>query len=122
MQMTTMKRIALGLASLLLAGSVQADVKVRETKDSIVVANAKLQLTIHQQENGVDLVLSARNGGALTPLCRSFRPDPAKRASGNKLFDTTVTPHRFQATEMAKRFELVSNDKKQAVVRLTGQD
>ena len=105
-----------------LTGNVWPDVIVQETDTSLVVANAHLQLTIHQQEDGVGIVLSARDGGALTQLCRSFKPDPAKRGSGNKLFDTTVTPHRFQATEMAKRFELVSNDKKQAIVRLSGSD
>ena len=66
-----MKRIALGLASLLLAGSVQAEVKVRETEDSIVVANAELQLAIHQQEDGVAIALSAKDGGEFIPLCRS---------------------------------------------------
>ncbi|MGB1130099.1 MAG: hypothetical protein ACPG4K_08610, partial [Haloferula sp.] len=122
MRATAIERIALGLTSLLVAGSLRAEVKVRETEESIFVANTKLQLAIHQQEGGVDLVLSARKGDALTPLCRSFRPKAAKRAGGNKLFDTTVTPHRFQSTEMAKRFELVSKNDQQAVVRLTGQD
>jgi len=121
-QATAMKLTILVLTGVLFAGIVLAEVSVQETEKSLVVTNAHSQLTIHQKEEGVGIVLSARDGGALTPLCRSFKPDPTKRSSGNKLFDTTVTPHRFQAAEMAKRFELVSSDEKQAVVRLTGQD
>ena len=98
-----MKLTILVLTGVLFAGIVLAEVSVQETEKSLVVTNAHSQLTIHQKEEGVGIVLSARDGGALTPLCRSFKPDPTKRSSGNKLFDTTVTPHRFQAAEMGKR-------------------
>lgn len=106
-----------------LASPVEADLAIEEGPSKLEVSNDFLEITFAEQGGQVDVQLFALSkDGKSQLLCRSFRAAHAKRASGNKLFDTTVTKHRFQATEMAKRFELVSSDDQQVVVRLTGQN
>ena len=90
---------AIALFLFMLASPAQAGLAVEEGQGKLEVSNDFVELVFAEKDGQVEIKLAVvRKGGKPQLLCRSFRPDPAQRVSGNKLFDTTVTSHRFQAT------------------------
>jgi hypothetical protein len=60
------------------------------------VANGKIavELTKDTQQPAAITLLAADATGAWKSVCRTLRPDFTKAPAANKLFDTSVTPHR----------------------------
>ena len=111
------------LLAFFVASPVQAGLTVQQGSGKLGVSNDFVELAFTENHGLVEITLSAKDpAGKSQVLCRSFRPAPDKRDKGNKLFDTTVTAHRYQATELAKGFSVAAKDEQQVVVRLTGQD
>ena len=111
------------LLALVVVLPARAGLTVKHAPGKLDIANEFLDLTFGEKDGRVEITLSARNpAGESQVLCRSFRPTPDMRAKGNKLFDTTVTDHRYQATELAKGFGVASKDDKRVVVRVAGGD
>ncbi len=114
--------VATSSFSMLTHSAAGKDLKVAETSGKLEVSNDSVAIAFSEKDGFVEITLSAKDSGKSQALCRSFRPASAKRDKGNKLFDTTLTAHRYQATELAKGFRVVTKNDQQVVVRLTGQD
>lgn len=67
------------------------------------------------------MLLAADAAGAWQPVCRTLRPDLTKTPAANKLFETSVTPHRFQANEVFTEFSVVLRADEQVKIKLSGK-
>lgn len=87
------------------------------------VANDKIavELTSESQQPAGITLLAADANGAWKSICRTLRPDFSKAPAANKLFDSTVTPHRYQANEMFGEFSIASRTDKQVKIKLRGK-
>ena len=107
---------------LLLAGSAPAAWEVSENSGNLRVANGKIAVTLTQQQGAADILVSAADtAGTWHPVCRTLRPDFATTPAANKLFDTAVTPHRYQANQIFTEFSIATRSDTQVKVRLSGQ-
>ena len=98
--------------------TASADWEVVEDHGRIRVANDHTAVIFTQEAGTVNVLLSAADlDGDWWPVCRTVVPDQMRARGANKLFDTSVTHHRFQANEVFTEFALTSRS--EASVQLT---
>jgi hypothetical protein len=107
----------------LLTGSALAEWKIIEKPGQLSVANDKIGVVLTQQAKHPASVtlLAADPAGKWQPVCRTLRPDFTKKPAANKFFDTSVTPHRFQANEVFTEFSVLSRSDQQVKIKLSGK-
>ena len=113
----------LSAIALLLAAPASAEWKISENPGELRVANGRIGVVLTIEANhaaGITL-MAADKEGKWKPVCRTLRPDFTKTPAANKLFDTAVTPHRYQASEILTEFSIASRSDKQVKIRMSGQ-
>jgi len=86
------------------------------------IENGIIAVELRRGDGPLDISFQARNSkGNYQDVCEYFRPDFKKHPEGNKLFDTSVTPYRYQASEMVGDFEILAQSDDKVVVRVTGK-
>ena len=121
-----MKKAAAYLIATLLPASLLADAAAWEIVDKegqLRVANGKITVELRQEVNQPASVtlLAADAAGRWQPVCRTLRPDFTKTPAANKLFDTSVTPHRYLANEIFTQFSVASRSDQQVKIKMSGQ-
>ena len=108
---------------LLLPGAASAEWKIIESPGELRVANAKIGvvLTSEVNQHAVITLMAANKDGKWQEICRTLRPDFTKTPAANKRFDTSVTPHRYQADQIFTEFSIASRSDQQVKIRLSGQ-
>ncbi|MFZ9936499.1 MAG: hypothetical protein ACO3JG_05505 [Luteolibacter sp.] len=109
--------------SLLLAAPVSAKWKIVEKPGELRVSNAKTGVVLTREANqatGITL-MAVDAAGTWHQICRTLRPDFSATPAANKLFDTAVTPHRYQANQIFTEFAIASRSDTQVKIRLSGQ-
>ena len=109
--------------ALLLAMPVSAAWQIVEKPGELRVANGKVGVALtNVNDQPADITLmAADSAGKWHPVCRTLRPDFAKTPAANKLFDTSVTPHRFQANQTLTDFSIASRTDETLRIRMTGK-
>ncbi len=113
----------LSAIALLLAAPASAEWKISENPGELRVANGRIGVVLTSEANhaaGITL-MAADKEGKWQPVCRTLRPDFTKTPAANKLFDTAVTPHRYQASEILTEFSIASRSDKQVKIKMSGQ-
>ena len=78
-------------------------VVVRDTTSGLHIDNGFVAVDLQKIDGCVVSKFKARNSkGQWQDVCESFRPDFKSASEGNKFFDTTVTPYRYQASALMK--------------------
>jgi len=118
------QRLNLLLATmLLLMAPASAEWTIIENPGELRVSNAKIGVVLTQEADqpaGITLTAVDKDG-KWQPVCRTLRPDFKKAPAANRLFDTSVTPHRYQASEILTEFSIASRSDKQVKIRMSGQ-
>jgi hypothetical protein len=107
----------------LVTGTVSAGWRISEKPGELRVANNKIRIELRHQTNqpaGITL-MAPDAAGKWHPVCRTLRPDFAKAPAANQLFDTSVTPHRYQASEVFTEFAIASRTDQQVTIRMSGK-
>jgi hypothetical protein len=115
--------LLVAMGYLILPGAASAGWKIIEKPDELRVANGKIGVVLTREANqaaGITL-MAADKDGKWHETCRTLRPDFAKTPAANKLFDTTVTPHRYQAGEILTEFSIASRNDQQVKIKMSGQ-
>ncbi len=96
-------------------------VAVSRAKTMTRIENGLVAVDLRKGAGHVVLSFQAKNPeGAWATVCESFTPDFKTHPGGNRFFDTTVTSHRYQLSEMATEFKIVTNSDDKVVVQITG--
>ncbi|MES2981196.1 MAG: hypothetical protein V4727_02690 [Verrucomicrobiota bacterium] len=108
---------------LLLSAPASADWEIVEKPGELRVANGKIALELTHLPNRAAVItaMAADKDGKWQPICRTVRPDFTKTPAANKLFDTSLTPHRYQANELFTHFSVASKSDLQVKIKMTGQ-
>ncbi len=107
---------------LLLPGLASAAWEVIENPGNLRLANSRIAVTLTQMGGAADILVSAADlGGTWQPVCRTLRPNFATTPAANKLFDTAVPPHRYQASQLLTQFSIASRSDQQVKIKLSGQ-
>jgi len=94
---------------------------VAETPGELRAANGKVAVAFTKEAHRAVITVSAASAdGSWLPVCRTLRPDFARTPEANRLFDTSVTPHRYQAGELFTDFEVGFRDDQRVVVTVRG--
>jgi len=108
---------------LLVAAPASAEWQIIEKPGELRVANGKIGVVLTGEANraaGITLTAADRDG-KWQPVCRTLRPDFTKTPGANKLFDTAVTPHRYQTGEILTEFSIASRSDRQVKIRMSGR-
>lgn len=102
---------------------LSAEWQIVEKPGELRVANGKIcVLLVQEARQPTSITLQTVDAsGKWQPVCRTLRPDFTKHPDANKFFDTSVTPHRFQANEILAEFSVVSRNEKQVNIKLSGK-
>ncbi len=96
-------------------------VAVRSDTAGMHIDNGIVAVDLSLAQDLVAASFKARtSAGGWREVCESFRPDFKANPAGNKLFDTTVTGRRYQASEIVGHPAILKNSPDEVVVRLTG--
>ncbi len=108
---------------LVLARPASAEWKIVEKPGELHVANGRIGVVLAQETTQPVSVtlLAADASGKWQPVCRTLRPDITKTPAANKLFDRSVTPHRYQANEILSGFSLASRTDQQVKIKMSGR-
>ncbi len=103
--------------------SANAPWEIVEKEGQLRVANGKISVELKQEVNQPVSVtlLAADAAGRWQPVCRTLRPDFTKTPAANKLFDTSVISHRYQANDIFTRFAVASRSDKEVKIKMSGQ-
>jgi len=94
----------------------------QKASDRLRVENGRTAVTLTRDAGGVRILLSALDQyGNWVPVCRTIRPDFKKTPAANKLFDTAVTPHRYQANALISDFKITSRGSDRTQITMRGQ-
>lgn len=97
--------------------------EVIEKPGELRVTNGKIGVVLTgetDQAAGITL-LAADQSGKWLEICRTLRPDFTKTPGGNKLFDTKVNPHRYQANEVFTEFSVAFRSDEQVKIKMSGR-
>lgn len=128
----TVRKLVFSLMSLILCGQcmfaprLRAEdiehanrVVVRDTTSGLHIDNGLVAVDLQKIAGCVVSKFKARNSkGQWQDVCESFRPDFKSASEGNKFFDTTVTPYRYQASALIKDYKIVNKSKEKVIVKL----
>lgn len=119
----SIKGFLAAMGFLLLAGPASAEWKIEEKQGELRVANGKIGVVLMQEAGQpASITLQVPDAaGTWQPVCRTLRPDFTKTPAANKLFDTSVTPHRFQANQVFTEFSVASRSDEQVKIKLRGK-
>ena len=95
--------------------------EIIEKPNHLRVANQKIaiELTQEAQQHTIITLHAVDASGQWKPICRTLRPDFTKAPTANKLFDTSVTLHRYQANELLTNFSIASQTDQQVKIKMT---
>jgi hypothetical protein len=100
-----------------------AEWELVEKPGELRVANGRIGVVLTreaEQPAGITL-LAPDPAGKWHEVCRTLRPDFTTTPTANKLFDTSVTPHRYQANEVFTDFSVASRNDRRVKIKLTGR-
>lgn len=99
----------------------QEDVTVQSDTASLEINNGLVAVDLRKVDGRVAMTFKARQSDTCwQEVCRSFTPDFVTYPAGNRFFDTTVTPRRYQVSEIVRDFAVVKQTQEEVVVRLWG--
>ncbi len=107
---------------LLRSAYAYAGFEIAENPDEIRVLNGRIGIVLTREANqaaGIMLMTKDKDG-TWQEVCRSLRADFTKTPAANKLFDTAVTPHRYQTNEIFTDFSIASRSDKQVKIKMSG--
>ncbi len=97
------------------------EVVVTRTPKKTRIDNGLVAVDLQRAKGNVILSFKAKNSkGVWSNICKSFKPDFKTHPHGNRFFDTSITSNRYQISEMAADFTIVTNSDDKVVVRITG--
>ena len=103
------------------AAFAEGNLIVNESPEKIHVRNDDVAVDIQKNVKPVVLSFLAKDSkGEWQKVCESFTPDFTKHPKGNRFFDTSITPHRFQVNELSSRARIKSKSADKVVVSITG--
>ena len=93
-----------------------------EKPRQVRIDNGRTAVTVTRESDAANvLVAAADSNGEWVPICRTLRPDFKKTPDANKLFDTSVTPHRYQANEVFTEFSVTSPSETRPQITMRGR-
>lgn len=109
--------------SLLFAAPAAAEWVIVEKPGELRVANGRIAVTLAREGNQpATITLQAADAsGTWQPVCRTLRPGFTETPTANKLFDSSVTPHRYQTNEIFTSFSVADRSDEQVRIRMSGQ-
>ena len=116
-------RLLAAFGFLFLAAPAAAEWVIVENPGELRVANGRIAVTLTQGGNQpATITLQAADAsGAWQPVCRTLRPDFTETPAANKLFDSSVTPHRYHTNEIFTSFSVAARSDEQVKIRMSGQ-
>jgi hypothetical protein len=98
-----------------------SDWEYLEKPGRLHVANGRIAVTLTREEDAAEILISAADlDGKWIPVCRTIRPDFKETPGANRLFDSSVTPHRYQANEIFRDFSISSRSEAQLQISIRG--
>jgi hypothetical protein len=93
---------------------------VQQTDQGIEFENGILRVRISADAAGVGLQIDGRSGAQWRRIAESYRPPSPFPPGGNPLFDSQITPYRYQVHEILRTVQLESSADDRVCVKLTG--
>jgi len=108
---------------LFVAATASAEWKIIEKPETLRVANDRIGVVLTGGAGqAAEITLMAVDAtGEWHPVCRTLRPDFTETPAANKLFDTSVTPHRYQANQILTEFAIASRSDEQVKIKMNGK-
>jgi hypothetical protein len=119
----TQNRLLTVLLLLPLTAPACAAWEIVEKPGELRVANGKIGVVLTGAANqaaGITL-MAADKDGKWSEICRTLRPDFTKTPGANKLFDTMVDPHRYQANDVFTQFSVAFRSDQQVKIKMSGR-